>query len=143
MSSVPVSAPAGTQRRLGRSVAAILGGFVFVVIISLVTDELFHVAKVYPPWGQLMSDKLFALATAYRLVFGVAGSCVTARLAPYRPMLHSVIGAVIGMVLSTLATLGTWNKPEMGPHWYPIVLIATALPTAWLGAWIFAIAHKK
>ncbi len=126
-----------SERRLGRSVAAILAGFVVVVILSLGTDEVFHLTKVYPPWGQLMSDKLFALATAYRLVYGVAGSYITARLAPYRPMLHAVIGAVIGMVLTTVATIGTWNKPEMGPHWYPIVLIVTALPTAWLGAKIY------
>ncbi len=126
-----------SERRLGRSVAAILAGFVVVVILSLGTDEVFHLTMVYPPWGQLMSDKLFALATAYRLVYGVAGSYITARLAPYRPMLHAVIGAVIGMVLTTLATIGTWNKPEMGPHWYPIVLIVTALPTALLGAKIY------
>lgn len=105
--------------------------------LFLGTDEVLHLAKIYPPWGQLMSEKLFALATAYRLVFGVAGSYVTARLAPYRPMLHSVIGAAIGMVLTTLATVGTWNRTEMGPHWYPIILIATALPTAWLGAKFF------
>src|SRR3954447_11255865 len=112
MSPVPMPAPERTQRRLGRSVAAILGGFVFVVILSLGTDEVLHLARVYPPWGQLMSDKLFALATAYRLVYGVGGSYVTARLAPYRPMLHSVVGAAIGMVLTTLATIGTWTKPE-------------------------------
>ena len=28
----------------------------------------------------------------------------------------------------------TWNKgPEFGPHWYPLALVATALPCAWLG----------
>jgi hypothetical protein len=114
MSSVSMAAPEQTPRGLGRSVLAIFGGFVFVVAISLGTDEVLHVAKVYSPWGQL-----------------------TARLAPYRPMLHAVVGAAIGMVLTSLATIGTWNKPEMGPHWYPIILIGTALPTAWLGAKIY------
>lgn len=128
---------AKAPRQLGRGIAAVFAGFVAVVILSLGTDELLHLAKVYPPWGVRMSDRLFALATAYRVIYGVVGSYVTARLAPYRPMLHSVIGALIGMALSTLATIGTWNKPEMGPHWYPIALIVTALPTAWLGATLY------
>jgi hypothetical protein len=27
--------------------------------------------------------------------------------------------------------------PEFGPHWYPVSLIVTALPCAWLGAWFY------
>jgi hypothetical protein len=37
-----------------------------------------------------MGDALFLLATAYRIVYGVAGSYVTARLAPDRPMQHAL-----------------------------------------------------
>ena len=41
---------------------------------------------IYPPMGEIMSDRLFVLSTAYRIVYGIIGCCVTARLAPDRPM---------------------------------------------------------
>jgi len=80
-----------------------------------------------------MSDGLFALATIYRTIDGVVGSYITARLAPDKPMKHELIGCAIGMVLATSGALATWNK-DLGPHWYPVVLILGALPTAWVGA---------
>ena len=37
-----------------------------------------------------MNEVLFLLATAYRTIFGAAGSYVMARLAPDRPMLPAL-----------------------------------------------------
>jgi hypothetical protein len=34
--------------------------------------------------------------------------------------------------LSALGAVVTWNR-ALGPHWYPLALVVTALPTAWLG----------
>jgi hypothetical protein len=49
-------------------------------------------------------------------------------------MRHAMVGGVIGLVLSTVGAVVTWNKgPAFGPHWYPLALIATALPCAWAG----------
>ncbi len=124
-------------RQLGRSIGALLVGFVAVVVLSLGIDEVLHLVHVYPPWGQIMSDPLFGLATAYRLVISVFGSYLTARLAPYKPMQHALIGGVLGMILGTLGAVATWNhEPPLGPHWYSLALVVTALPTAWLGGQI-------
>ncbi len=60
-------------RRLGRSVAAVLAGFIAIVVLSLGTDQVFHMLEVFPPWGQPMSHALFLLATAYRIVYSIAG----------------------------------------------------------------------
>ena len=123
-----------TPRRTGRSVLALLAGFVVVVILSLGTDIALHGTGVFPPWGQPMSNTLFLLATAYRTVFAIIGSYITARVAPYKPMQHALIGGVIGLILSTAGAAATWNRgPEFGPHWYPLSLVVTALPCAWLG----------
>ena len=74
------------------------------------------------------------LATVYRTIYGVAGSYITARLAPYRPMQHALAGGVVGLILSTVGAAVTWNKgPAFGPHWYPVSLVVLALPTAWAG----------
>jgi hypothetical protein len=69
----------------GRSIAALLAGFVIVVILSLGTDAVLHAAGIFPPLGQIMSNALFLLATVYRTIYAVVGSYVTARLAPIGP----------------------------------------------------------
>jgi len=126
----------GTQRprRIGRSIGALLAGFLAVFILSLGTDVVLHATSIYPPWFQPMRDSLFLLATAYRIVYGVLGSYITARLAPNRPIRHALIGGVVGLVLSSAGAAATWNAgPEFGPRWYPLALVATALPCAWVG----------
>jgi len=122
--------------RLGRSILAILVGFIVVAVLSLGTDEVFHLLKIYPPWGQIMSGPLFGLATAYRIIYGILGSYITARIAPHHPMRHALIGGAIGLVLSTLGAVATWNR-NLGPHWYPVVLIVTAMPCAWIGGKLY------
>ncbi len=120
--------------RMGRSIGAVLAGFVVVVILSLGTDGLLHAIGIFPKLGQRMDDALLLLATAYRTIYGVAGSYITARLAPNRPMKHALAGGVVGLVLSTAGAVATWKKgPAFGPHWYPLTLIALAMPTAWVG----------
>jgi hypothetical protein len=120
-------------RRLGRSIAALLAGFVVVVVLSLGTDVLLRAVGLFPQLEQTMSNPLFLLATAYRTIYGVAGSYITARMAPYRPMLHALVGGAIGLALSIVGAVVTWNKPDLGPHWYPLALAVLAMPQSWLG----------
>lgn len=123
-------------RQLGRSAIALFIGFLAVVVLSLVTDQLMHVLNIYPPWGQPMnetSDNLLALA--YRCAYGALGSYLAARFAPHNPMRHALILGVIGFALSLFGAIATIPL-KLGPAWYPISLVITALPCAWLGgAW--------
>lgn len=120
-------------RRIGRSIGALAAGFLVVVVLSLGTDVVLH-STVFPPWGQPVTDALLLLATAYRTVYAIAGSYVTARLAPDRPMQHALAGGVVGLVVSIAGAVATWNAgPAFGPHWYPVALIVSALPCAWAG----------
>ena len=122
------------RRSMVRSIGAVFAGLLFIVVLSTVTDVVMHATGVYPPWFQYMPDSLFLLATAYRIVYSILGSYLTARLAPHRPMLHALILGVVGVLLSTAGALSTWNKgPEFGPKWYPITLIVMAIPLAWVG----------
>jgi hypothetical protein len=92
-----------------------------------------HVLRVYPPWGQPMFDPgLNLLALSYRLVYGVLGSYLTARLAPHNPMRHVWVGAIIGFVLSAAGVIVA-IQTKLGPAWYPIALALSVFPTAWLG----------
>ena len=121
------------QRQVGRSVWAIFAGFLAVVILSIGTDVVLHKLGIYPALGQRMSDGLFVWATAYRTIYGIFGSYLTARLAPNRPMWHAMVGAVIGMIIGTAGAAATWNK-DLGPHWYSVALVVEAIPCAWIGA---------
>jgi hypothetical protein len=123
------------MKKPGKSIGAVVAGVVAIIVVTTVTDVVLHATGVFPGWGRPMTDALFLLATAYRLVYGVAGGYLTARLAPHRPMAHAMALGIVGLVLSTVGAVVTWNAgPEFGPHWYPLALVATALPCAWLGA---------
>jgi surface polysaccharide O-acyltransferase-like enzyme len=104
-----------------------------VVVLSIGTDVVLHALGIFPSLGQKMADRLFVWATIYRTIYGIIGSYITARLAPSRPMWHAMLGAGIGMILGTVGAVVTWNK-DLGPHWYPLALIVTGIPCAWIGA---------
>jgi surface polysaccharide O-acyltransferase-like enzyme len=128
-----VSETRGSSRTL-RSIGAVLAGLFVIFVLSLGTDVVLHATGVFPPWFQPMAGPLFVLALAYRCVYAVLGCYITARLAPNQPMKHALILGVIGVFLSMVGVVGTWNAgPEFGPKWYPLALVASSLPCAWLG----------
>src|SRR5262245_47436556 len=115
-----------TRRRL-RSTGAVLLGFLVVVVLSLATDEVLHLLEVYPPWGEPMRDPgQNLLALAYRCVYAVLGSSLAARLAPRRPMRHALILGGIGFLVSVAGAAATIPM-DLGPSWFPISLVVTAL----------------
>jgi uncharacterized membrane protein HdeD (DUF308 family) len=119
---------------LGRGIVAVLAGVLVIVILSVGTDAVLHAIGIFPQPGQMMSDRLFLLATAYRTAYGVAGGYITARLAPSRPMQHALVLGAVGVVLGTVGAVATWNRvPPLGPHWYPLALVVLAVPQCWLG----------
>jgi hypothetical protein len=122
------------QRSTLRSIGAVFAGLAFIFVLSSGVDAILHATGVFPPTGQAMSNGLYVLATAYRIVFDVAGCWIAARFAPNRPMRHAVILGIIGLVFSIAGAAATWNKgPAFGPKWYPLFLIVTVAPSAWAG----------
>lgn len=123
-----------TPRQIGRSVLAVLVGIVAGVAVTLATDFVLHAIHVFPAWDQRVPDSLLALATAYRTVYSVGASYLTARLAPFSPMKHALAGGVIGFVVSLAGAIATWNGgPQFQTHWYPVALVLLAIPCAWVG----------
>lgn len=131
MSAILVrNAAVGPRPTLLRRAGAVLAGLITVGVLSSVTDGVLHATGVYPPPRQPMSDALFALATTYRIAYGVGGGYVTARLAPDHPMRHALTLGWIGVVISLAGAAAMW---AYGPAWYSLVVIAIALPSAWAG----------
>jgi hypothetical protein len=130
-------------RNLWRSTGAVLAGVLAVIVLSLVTDELFHMAQVYPPWDQAMHDpRLNLLALSYRCVYNVVGAYITARLAPRNPPRHLWVFALIGFALGTAGAIATIPM-NIGPAWYPILLAVSAFPCTWLGWVIYRARHVE
>ena len=132
-----IAAPLKPLRR-GRTAAAVAAAVVANAVLAPATDQLFHVLEVYPPWGQAMpdaGDNLLALG--YRLAYGVLGVYIAARLArqdaPGSPMRAALAFCVVGLVLSAAGAFVTITQFDLGPDWYPLLLVVTAMPAAWLG----------
>lgn len=123
---------------MGKSIVAVVVGFVIVAALSTVTDGVMHATGIFPPWGQPMSSALFALALGYRTIFTVLGGLVTARLAPQNKMKHVRVLAALGVVGGGLGVLA-WSAapaasaPAMGPLWYPLAILVLAVPSVWVG----------
>lgn len=114
----------------GKSILAVLAGFVFVVFISIDMDFLLtKMGLMKKPFDE--NPVWFILSVvAYRSGFSTAGAYITAKLAPSNPMQHAMIGGAIGFVLSIVGAITMWDTP---PQWYPVALVVMALPCAWLG----------
>lgn len=119
-------------RRICQSIIALFVGFLVTVVLSLGTDFSLHAVGLWPALGQPMAAPLLLIATVYRTIYGIISAYVVARLAPYRPLQHAVIGGAIGLALSIAGAAATWNR-ELGPRWYSVALILFALPSAWVG----------
>jgi len=126
----------GASRRW-RSVGAVVAGFVAVFVLSLGTDQVLHVLKIYPPWREPMAGALYVLATAYRIAYTVLGGYITARLAPFAPARHALILGLVGLVAGILGVIANIAKPELGPLWYSIAVAVTGPPCAWLGGVLY------
>ena len=127
------SDPPVRSRRLGRSIFAVLAGIAVGIVLSVGTDNGLHAIGLVPAQNERWPNQLLLLAAVYRSIYGVIASYIIARLAPNRPMGHSLLAGALGMLVSTLGAAAAWSN-TMGQHWYEIALVLTAIPTAWVGA---------
>jgi hypothetical protein len=125
-----------------QSIWAVVAGILATVVVTTVIDIALHLAGVYPPMGQPLTDALALLATSYRIVVSVGGAWLTARLAPRRPMKHAMILGGVGTVLGIAGVVATWNL-GLGPRWYPIAVAALAVPQCWVGGMIYEVQARK
>lgn len=77
---------------------------------------------------QSARDKLLVKEKA--ATYGVVGSYIAARFAPRVPMHHALALGVVGLVL---IVAGAIAMRDFGPNWYPVALVLTILPCAWIG----------
>lgn len=126
-----------------RSVLAVFAGLIANAVLSSATDLVLVAVGVFPPLAEFsrFTDSLLLLALGYRTFYGVLGCYLTARLAPTRPMAHSLALGSIGFAIGVVGAVATWGA---WTSWYSLAIIAVTLPSAWLGARIAQrLAHSK
>src|SRR5258708_26890994 len=93
-----------------KSIGAVLAGMLAGIILTIVTDILLHAIGVFAPWGQPNGDGPLLLGTAYRTVYGIAGSYIIAWLAPNQPNAHALAARVLGLSVIILGAPLTRNR---------------------------------
>jgi hypothetical protein len=83
-----------------------------------------------------MTSPMTLLALGYRIVFGVIGGYMAARLAPRSPMGHALALGILGFIVAGAGAIAAIPM-NLGPAWYPIALALTSVPTAWLGGYLY------
>jgi hypothetical protein len=120
-----------------RSFMAIAGGFVCIALLTAITTLLTH--RLVPSWAKMppsRSAQIFNLVTS--CLYAAMAGCFTATVAPISPLLHSLILAIVVLLVSTLAA-SELRGQSMG--FYPLAL--AVLPSlATLGSGILTVLHR-
>jgi MFS family permease len=122
-----------------KSIGAVLGGFVVVAILSVVTDAILERVGIFPPQTtpEAYAQWMLAVALAYRSVFTILGGYLTARWAPSNPGKHVFVLMILGLIGGVLGAAANWN---LGNHWYPVALAVTGPLFVLLGGKLY---HPK
>jgi hypothetical protein len=118
-----------------RIILSITAGFLVTALLSTAVDHVFHVTGIYPPYGEPLFDTgLLALAFAYRAVFTVFGSYLTAVLAKDQAMKAVLILGSVGSVIWLAGSIAMW---EYASPWYNVLGILTGIPLSLLGGKLY------
>lgn len=127
---------------MSRTVRAFLAAVVAVFILSYGTDFLLQATGLPTMRLNDASVPLIVAIIVYRSVYNVIGGYIAARLAPSRPVGHALAVGTFGVIGGLAATIATWNM-HIGPAWYPLSIVALALPTAYAGGKGFTVVRAS
>jgi hypothetical protein len=122
---------------MGRSILAIVAGFVLIGVLAAGTTALLGSAMpgVFDANGRATSMTWELAMHAYVFAFATFGCWLAARLAPDHPMRHALILGVLGLVFNVVGSAVRWDT---APAWSHALGVALVMPAAWLGGWLAA-----
>ncbi len=129
-----------TRTQIVRSIAAVVAGFVAVVVLANGSDMILAAAAGLQPFAEEQEDGglpwwVLAVVFVYRPFVTVVGGYLTAWLAPSRPLRHAVVLGVLGVLLSIYGAVSSWG---LTPAWFTVALVVLVLPGTALGGWLRA-----
>lgn len=121
---------------------AVIAGLAFTIAVAVAGDLVMHSSGVFSDDVSAMTTSDWVIALSYRLLSAIGGGWITARLAPSRPMFFAVLLGGIGTAVGLAGLIVAWmHRPDLGPMWYPLLLVLTAVPCTWLGGKLAAPRH--
>lgn len=121
-----------------KSAFSVVAGLIIAAFLSVVTDIICQKTGLMKPVFNTNSTWFILIIIIYRSAYEVIGAFITASQAPSSPMRHALI---LGGIALFLSILGIKSEDEE-PVWYAVSLIVLALPTAWLGGYLWKVKHK-
>jgi hypothetical protein len=117
---------------MGRSIFAILAGFVLIFALATGTNMLLAAVApdTFPASGIVTNDVALVLTLVYVAVYAIGGCYLTARLAPSHPMRHALSLGVLGLAFNIMGVVMTWGQV---PAWYSLTGLVLTMPYAWIG----------
>jgi hypothetical protein len=122
---------AGLGGRIVRLIAAILGGYVLIGILVVLTDRLF--AILIPGFAGMVNPPLyyFLLSLGTDFVYSILGGYVCCRIARSQSR-EAMIGLIaLGETIGVFSQFLLWQTV---PHWFAIGLLVLYPIAVWIGS---------
>lgn len=123
-----------------KSIRAVFGGFIVIVVLSVGTDAVLKAAGILPYDHLFVSSKLIVFVIFYRAFYSLIGCYIAAKLAPRDPIKHALALGGLGVLVGSI---GAIVAGHLGPVWYAWILVVIALPVAWLGGRLFELRSNR
>jgi hypothetical protein len=122
---------AGDKFSIGRSVGAVLLGYVVIGILVVLTDQLWSMSV--RGFSSLPQPPTYYFATTLftDFLYSAVGGWVSVRIPRQRQMRHAVGLIIFGELIGIATQVGLWNTV---PHWYGLTLLILYPAGVWLGA---------
>lgn len=129
---------------MGRSILAVVGGLVAMVICVIVGTVVATLAFVpgnlramsTPPRGTPLPASYLTASLVVSLGGAMLGGWVVTRLAARRPFAHAVVLAGVVLLMSLPELFHASAPPSGQPDWYRLVLPVLGIAGVLIGGWL-------
>jgi len=120
---------------MGRSVLAVIAGFVATIVLSVACDALVRALApaAFGPDGRTPSPAMMAFGVAYTLLAATAGGFLTGRIAGRREVMHALVLGTVGALATLLIILAAPAGERTAGMFLSAMLV---IPAAVLGGWL-------
>ena len=119
---------------MGRSILALLAGFIAEPLLVVAADFLYSRInpQAFTPEGAVFGVAAAVVLIYVQIINAISG-WITGVIAPKKPVTHALILGAIGFVLCIIVSARRWG---LEPHWYLLGGIVLAIPSTVLGGYL-------
>lgn len=119
---------------MGRSILALLAGFIAEPLLVMAADLLYSRVNPHAFTSEgLVFGTAAAVVLIYVQIMNTISGYITGRIAPRNPVGHALILGITGFILCVIVS---WKRWGLEPHWYLLGSIVLAIPSTVLGGYL-------